>query len=132
MLNPPCLCHFFDADLLSAIRSKVERQELTLFVPSDKAWSKLPPPLSAILHSNPQSSIQLLLYHVVTAFYTYKDLQDLPSNAQVRNSGVLGEGCSFFHVCEDHMLVAIMLYAMLDPLASSLSCVMPSLPATNP
>ncbi|CAI5463518.1 unnamed protein product [Closterium sp. Yama58-4] len=63
------------AELQEYLCRKLETQELTLMVPSNDAWDHLPPAVTDSIADNPQSIIQVLLFHILETRFTGADLR---------------------------------------------------------
>ncbi|CAI7742161.1 unnamed protein product, partial [Closterium sp. NIES-54] len=63
------------AELQEYLCRKLETQVLTLMVPSNNAWDHLAPAVADSIADNPQSIIQVLLFHILETRLTAADLR---------------------------------------------------------
>ncbi|CAN4103272.1 unnamed protein product [Withania somnifera] len=64
-------------------------QGMTVFAPSDNAFSNLPG--GTLNKLNDQQKVQLIQYHVIPKFYTFDDLQSVSNPVRTQATGSKGE-----------------------------------------
>ncbi|KAJ8568022.1 hypothetical protein K7X08_020744 [Anisodus acutangulus] len=64
-------------------------QGMTVFAPSDNAFSNLPG--GTLNKLNDQQKVQLIQYHVISKFYTFDDLQTVSNPVRTEATGPKGE-----------------------------------------
>ncbi|CAI5514261.1 unnamed protein product [Closterium sp. Naga37s-1] len=73
------------AELQEYLCRKLETQVLTLMVPSNNAWDHLAPAVADSIADNPQSIIQVLLFHILETRLTAADLRSSAPADQLRD-----------------------------------------------